>query len=234
MDINTFLLAVKPEYFIIIGLLGIILCVGSLLVILYKYVRWALSLLSQNKKSFPGIVRAFYGMVGILLTAAICGLVMFVGLFFTVYHNFYYEKPVAEVIVTPTTKKQISQIKLIEINNGKKKFVGDYFIQGNQWMLEGDILKLKSWIQAMGLHNRYRLTRLRGRYLNAQDEVKNTASVYSLEEERHNLFWRYLYRYGQRFPWISSVYGSAVFQNADTVNHFFVYIGTSGFTVKEN
>jgi hypothetical protein len=100
-------------------------------------------------------------------------------------------------------------------------------------MIEGDILKWDNWLNFLGLRTRYRLTRLQGRYIRTQEELQEPRSVYSLTDEESHPSWKYLYQLGHRLPLVSTVYGSAVFQLSGDKKRYTVYVGTSGFTVRE-
>jgi len=63
-------------------------------------------------------------------------------------------------------------------------------------MIEGEILKWQNWLNFLGLSTRYRLTRLRGRYLNVEAEINKPRSVYSLVAQENNPLWRHLYQFG--------------------------------------
>jgi len=106
-------------------------------------------------------------------------------------------------------------------------------IKGDQWMVEGDILKWDNWFNFLGLHTRYRLTRIKGRYIQVEDEIQQKGTIYSLVKEENHPFWRYLYKYGYRLPLVSTVYGNAVFQTAGKDEHFLIYVSTSGFVVRK-
>ena len=49
-------------------------------------------------------------------------------------------------------------------------------------MIEGDIIKWKNWLNFLGLHTRYRLTRLQGRYSSVEAEVHQPHTIHSLSE----------------------------------------------------
>lgn len=161
-------------------------------------------------------------------------IVFFVVFFLQSYYRFTYEKPVAEIIVSPVLdQKQMSYIQLIEFNQDKKIDRGQFLIKGDQWMLEGDVLQWASWLHLLGFDHYYRLTRLRGRYLKTVDEKKNSLMIYSLVNDEVNSFWLFFYRLGKKVPFIKSVYGSGVFQNADQKKKFLIYIGAQGFAVRQ-
>jgi hypothetical protein len=149
------------------------------------------------------------------------------------YHAFNYEKPVAEIITEPLEGGKLSQVTLRQFLSSNTQISRNFLLRGDQWVIEGDILKWDSWINFLGLHTRYRLTRLRGRYLTTDEEIIQKKTIYSLVKDENHVFWRYLYRYGQRLPFISTVYGNAAFQASRARGRYLIYVGTSGFVVRE-
>ena len=158
---------------------------------------------------------------------------MFLGFFLRAYHVFTLEKPVAEIVVQKTDTTKTSQITLIQFISPDSQLSRQFSITGDQWMLEGDILKWDNWLNFAGLHTRYRLTRIRSRYIQTKDEIREEPTVYSLVEDEDHPLWRYLYQYGQRLPFISTVYGNAVLQASEKDNYYLIYVSTSGFVVRE-
>ena len=100
-------------------------------------------------------------------------------------------------------------------------------------MIEGDILKWDNWLNFLGLHTRYRLTRLRGRYMTTEAEIEQARTIHSLVDDENDPFWRYLYRYGPQLPFVSTVYGNAAYQASGENKHYLIFVGTSGFVVRE-
>src|SRR5947199_668225 len=64
-------------------------------------------------------------------------------------------------------------------NHGHSTSDNTYLLQGDEWMVQGDIIKFPAWINFFGLHSGYKLTRLEGRY----DDIKleNTAPHTAVE-----------------------------------------------------
>lgn len=85
----------------------------------------------------------------------------------------------------------------------------------------------------MGLRTMYKLTRVRGRYLRAEDEKKGPMTVYSLVPDEADPRWRWLYEYGPRLPLVKGVYGNAVYAFPAEGKTFYVYVTTSGFMISE-
>ena len=89
------------------------------------------------------------------------------------------------------------------------------------------------WLYLLGLKNRYRLTRLSGRYVRTAEEANQKRTIHALVKDEDHFLWRYLYEYGQWFPLVDTVYGNAVFQSLLARKQFQIYIGTSGLLVRE-
>jgi len=169
----------------------------------------------------------------ILFWTAFFGMSLFLGFFLRSYHAFTYEKPVAEIRIHPLEDDKLSQITLIQFLPQHGQTTQQFFLRGDQWMIEGDVIKWDPWLNFMGLHTRYRLTRLRGRYVSTMEEVQAKKTIYSLVEQENHPFWQYLYQYGHRLPFVSTVYGNAVFQVSREERNYLIYVGRSCFIVRE-
>ena len=108
-----------------------------------------------------------------------------------------------------------------------------YQLRGQQWSVEGHILTWDERLNFLGLRTMYKLTRVRGRYLRAEDEVNKPATAYSLVVNEDDPGWRRLYEYGARLPFVQAVYGNTVFTFPAEEKVFAIYVTTSGFTITE-
>jgi hypothetical protein len=123
-------------------------------------------------------------------------------------------------------------LELTLIQDGEKMETRDFLINGDQWALEGDILKWDDWMNFLGIHTMYKLTRVRGRFINYQDEIEQTPSVYSLVEKEERPQWRWLYQYGHKLRFVSAVYGNTVYTFPSQEYIYEVYVTTSGFIAR--
>ena len=230
---EPFFAQINPDLLVYGGSIGIF--VGILLFVFYGYrrVKWLTRTILRRKGPSPRLLASLRNLILITLWVAVFGMVFFLGSFLRAYHTFTYEKPVAKIVVQPTDINKTSLITFKEMSPSGGRTEREYAIHGDQWMIEGDILKWDNWLNFLGLHTRYRLTRLQGRYIAAQDELRQPRSVYSLVQEESHPFWDYLYRFGQHLPFVSTVYGSAVFQLSGDKQRYLVYVGTSGFLVRQ-
>lgn len=224
---------IDPDYLLYGGAIGIFLGLLFFIFFLYHRIRWFFRLLSRKGTLSPRILASLRNLLLILFWTAFFGMSLFLGFFLRSYHAFTYEKPVAEIRIHPLEKDKLSQITLIQFLPQQGQTTQQFFLRGDQWMIEGDVIKWDPWLNFMGLHTRYRLTRLRGRYVSTMEEVQAKKTIYSLVEQENHPFWQYLYQYGHRLPFVSTVYGNAVFQVSREERSYLIYVGTSGFIVRE-
>lgn len=217
---------------IIIGMAGFFL--GALLLFMFfvKRFKRTSQRFSGKKVKSPGIYAGFRNLLLIFLWIIVSIMILFIGFFLRAYHSFTAEKPVAEVFIRPTDTSQMVVVDFIQYSEDTPT-PSQFAVKGDQWVLEGDILKWNPWLNFFGLETRYRFTRLRGRYISTEDERKRPGSIYSLVSEENHPFWRYMYRYGSRMPFVSSVYGNAVFQDNAIGKRFLISVTDSGFMTRE-
>jgi hypothetical protein len=213
-------------------MLGILLGLIFLLVFFYRRLRFVARRISRKPASAPGPVASLRNLLVIFLWTAVFGIVFFAGFFFQAYYAFNREEPVAKVTFTPFPQEQRNLVTLELFEPEEDHEIHRFEVSGDQWMLEGDILKWKKWMNFLGFHTRYRLTRLRGRYIRSSDERTKPAEIYSLVEIEDHPIWGFLYRHGASLPFVSTAYGNAVFQSSQQPSTFLVYVTTSGFMTR--
>lgn len=157
-------------------------------------------------------------------------------LFFTAfihsYQSFTDKELVAVVRCTPSDKMGEMSMELNFVKDGRMGGAHGFLIKGDQWSVEGDVLKWEDWLTLLGLHTMYKLTRVRGRYLDTRQEIHNTPTVYSLVENQEDAEWRWLYKYGHRLPFVIAVYGNTVFTYPSREQTFQIYVTSSGFMLQ--
>ncbi len=217
---------------ILTGTLGILLGMVFLMIFSGRRLKFMAKRLAKKPASVPKAIASTRNLLLILLwTAGFCA-VFFAGFFFQAYHTFTREDPVAQVTISPLPQEQEKLITLELFSDEGDNEIQQYRLSGDQWVLEGDILKWKKWANFLGQHTRYRLTRLRGRYILTSDAKLKPSSIHSLVELEDHPVWGFLYRHGSSFPLVDAVYGSAVFQGSDEPSTFLVYVSTSGFLTR--
>lgn len=224
----------SPNWPVYAGMAGVFLGLVFFLVYLYRRIRWLAGRgkTGAKKPDTPRLWPSLRNLVLIMLWTSIFGMLLFMGFFFRAYQAFTYEKPVARVVTQAGGEGERHALTLTQFGAGGGETVRQYPIRGDQWMLEGDILKWPAWLNFLGKHTRFRLTRLRGRYVQTADELSKDATVYPLVRDEDHPVWRYLYKFGHKTPFVSTVYGNSVFQEAGEDARFLVFVGTSGFIVR--
>jgi hypothetical protein len=201
---------IDPDYLLYGGAIGIFLGLLFFIFFLFRRIRWFFRLLSRKGTISPRILASLRNLLLILFWTAFFGMSLFLGFFLRSYHAFTYEKPVAEIRIQPFEKDKLSQITLIQFLPQQGQTTQQFFLRGDQWMLEGDIVKVST-----------------------MEEVQAKKTIYSLVEQENHPFWQYLYQYGHRLPFVSTVYGNAVFQVSREERSYLIYVGTSGFIVRK-
>lgn len=153
--------------------------------------------------------------------------------FLRAYHVFTKEELVAIVECLPSSDRSFDfELQLTPVVNKKQQSPLNFGIKGEQWAVGGDILKWHSFANLLGLHSMYRLTRVEGRYRKAIDQKTKKPSVYPLTEEEESQFWKILYKFGDKLPLVSSVYGNTVYTDPSFTDPFKIYVTISGFSAK--
>lgn len=219
----------NPNLLIFFGLAGLILGIIFLLVFIKRRI---FRLIGKEGKKLPGISGSIRNFVLLMLMTALGGMFLSIGFFFIAYHNFSYEEKVAVVEVQPIDKQKCNLIIEEFLGDDKSNYYR-FEVTGDQWVLEGDILKWEDYVGFFGLRTRYRLNRVRGRYIKTDEEVATPPSVHSLIEDEEDFLWNILYDVGQQLPFVNTVYGNAAYQMSDKPKRFDVFVTTSGFGIRE-
>jgi hypothetical protein len=215
-----------------LGLL--ILALILLMVFIFKRIHRIITRLRRRRVDRVGFVASTLRLLFILLLIAVSLTMLFLGAFMQSYTAFTHRELAAIVHCTPVRgTEDVMVLELVTIESPQTAFIHRYRLRGQQWTIEGDILKWDDWLNFIGLRTMYKLTRVRGRYLRAEDEMKKPATVYSLVADEEDPRWRWLYEYGARLPFVQAVYGNTVFTFPSETKTFGIYVTTSGFMIAE-
>jgi hypothetical protein len=155
-------------------------------------------------------VRAGRGVTGILLLLIAISL-LWATFLVQSYLGLTGDIKVAVVRATPIANLQhlMSVEMILYDKDGHQISDNTYGVMGDEWELQGDIIKFPSWMNVVGLHSGYKLTRLEGRYDNPDLERNNKHSVIVLNGGDDNFF-----KTAQTQTWLSpfveALYGNAV------------------------
>ena len=182
-----------------------------------------------KKSSFGCLIKLLFIAA---LTASILALLFYTALLKS-YHVFTGKQLVAVVQCQPLRDRDYDfELKLIPVIGSTRQDATTFKLRGDQWALEGNILKWKEIVNFLGLKTMYQLTRVRGRFLSSQKEESEPSSVYSLADEERAQKWKWLYKYGYKLPFVTSAYGNTVYTYPTPNKELKVYVTTSGFMVE--
>jgi hypothetical protein len=181
-----------------------------------------------------GFIASTLRLLVILLLISASTALLLLGAFIQSYSNFTHRELAATVRCAPVpgTNDQMT-LELMTPALPVVTKARRYLLRGQQWSVEGHILTWDNWLNFFGLRTMYKLTRVRGRYLRAEDEVNKPATAYSLVANEDDPRWCWLYEYGSRLPFVQAVYGNTVFTFPAEAKTFNIYVTTSGFMIIE-
>ncbi len=126
------------------------------------------------------------------------------------YHTLTYEKPVADITITPLSPQSFEATVILPSGE-----VRVFLLEGDQIQVDANIIKWKPMANLLGLHTHYQLSRISGRYRNIQDAQRKPVSTFELSEKP----WLDLVEVRQDYKVLSwlldAEYGSATFVSAE-------------------
>ena len=115
--------------------------------------------------------------------------------------------------VHATSFTNVPHIMSVEIilfdKDGRQTSDNTYEVMGDEWELQGDIVKFPAWLNILGLHSGYKLTRLEGRYDDPNLERNNKHSVIVLNGG-DDTFFKTAQTQTWLAPLVEATYGNAV------------------------
>ena len=144
---------------------------------------------------------------------------------------------VAQVRATTVANPVNSNVPMMSVDltlfdqNGHPASEKTYLVLGNEWMVQGNIIKFADWLNVVGLHSGYKLTRLEGRFDDPNLERNNQHTVVVLNGGDDGFF-----QNTKGTNWYSGFvqaqYGNAVFQSADGGTYNIFVSQTGLYTLK--
>lgn len=202
---------------------------------------WFLSALAnQNKKTEkagPGSRSGGFprfGCLSFFVLLLILGCFVFMFAFLQSFHSFTNEQIIAYIECFPDSGREQGDFDLVltPIVRGKKQTSQLYNIKGDKWLIGGDILQWEPVVNFLGLTAMYRLSRLQGQYIHADDENQQNRTAYALVENEDSEFWNNLYKSADKIPFIKSVYQNYVGHYPLYGEQFVVKVSISGYTTE--
>ncbi|HZR39408.1 MAG TPA: hypothetical protein VFB12_04785 [Ktedonobacteraceae bacterium] len=130
-----------------------------------------------------------------------------------------------------TNQQHVMNVELVLYgNDGKQASDNFYEVQGDRWMVQGNIIKFASWLNLLGMHSGYKLTRLEGQYddPNMESNSKHTVIVLNGGDDD---FFKTVYKQAWSSPFVDAAYGNAVILPADGMTYN-VFVSQTGLYAK--
>jgi hypothetical protein len=183
---------------------------------------------SRKRGAVPQIIRALGS-----------GCVLLFGLFFLMlvlfartYAAFTREEPIARIQCISVKGLDYDMVmRFVSLEQGREGSPELFRLNGDQWAVGGHIVQWHPWLNLLGLHTGYRLTRIEGRYLNAEDEATGSQTVYDLGDPTRQRIWHWLYRHHESIPLVRAAYGNTTYTFPAKDQAFVVKVTRSGFMV---
>ena len=138
------------------------------------------------------------------------------------------EEQVAKVFVAQSGDQRFD-IVLDRFNGGPSQ---RFTLNGDQWMLEGRVLRWDAALAKLGLNNLVRLERLSGRYQHPEREANSQRTVHPLPSGEWLDSWPMLSNYAFIWRWVDVDYGNGVYAPLQDGAVFDVYLGRSGMFIR--
>lgn len=160
-------------------------------------------------------VRVFRGIGGILLIALSLSMLWTVFLVQT-YLGLTSDIPAARVHATQIEglPHQMSVEVTLFDKNGGQTSDKTYLVKGDRWQLQGNILKFPTWMNILGIHSGYKVTRLEGQYDDPNLEDSQPHTTFALNGGDGDFF-KTVYKQAWSSPFVDAAYGNAVIVPAD-------------------
>ena len=116
---------------------------------------------------------------------------------------------------------------LMNFVNEKKDENYVFQLIGEQWMIEGYILRWDKSLRWLGAGSFICITRFTGR--DAVDSEQS--SIYQIASETG--FWRFMLKNCEKIPFVDAAYGTAAFQYPDK-DMYHIFVNDTGFIIKKS
>lgn len=161
--------------------------------------------------------------------------ISFIFLLFLILGNLYTykrltdEEPIAQLAFTPINSQEFDA----SLRLGNFCEEETYKIYGDEWRIDAQFLKWKSWAALFGVNPLYRIERLSGRYSEIQDENSKHHSAHEIKPITTLNLSKLAENYDHKFPFLDTVYGSSAYEKMKAETIFTVFRTQSGILIRE-
>ncbi len=164
----------------------------------------------------------------IFIIAFIICTFLFLGNLYT-YKRLAYEKPIANLTFSKVNQQAYDAT--LKIGNSCDENI--YRIFGDEWRIDTQFLKWKSWATLLGLNSMYRIERLSGRYIDIDDENSKQHSAHDLTSHSTINLVELAKKFKNKFPPVDTFYGSSAYKSMQIDILYTVHLTQSGILIRD-
>jgi hypothetical protein len=106
-----------------------------------------------------------------------------------------------------------------------------YILEGDQWGVEGHVLRWSEWARVLGLRTCYRMTRISSRYRTVAAARTHKATLIDLGGE-DNWLWQLLQDNDHKLPGVEATWTSGAWKGPVKNQVFEVWVSPGGYSIK--
>jgi len=204
-------------FVMVLGIVGIVLLALGIIVIIQ-----ALIAVFKKRTDAKGFL---ISLLIFLITTGFGIAFMAVSLFIYTFARFTHEEKIGYVFA----EAHGDTIAMTFFNEKADK--SHFFkLTGDQWMIEGYILRWKPGLRWLGAESYYCITRFEGRDVGGSGSDAVCSNAYQIANETG--FWRYMLKNFKKMPFVDAAYGTAAFQYPSPAPYD-IYVNDTGFIIKK-
>lgn len=123
---------------------------------------------------------------------------------------------------------QTMRVTYTPVQDGTPGAAQTYIVHGDQWELGGDVIKWQDYVNILGVHTGYRITRLDGYYDDAHDYRTKPITFIDLAGQPDAVE-QFVHDHGNLMPFVRALYHNAVAAPPDPAATYSVFLSTSGY-----
>ena len=202
---------------LLMGVGALALCCGA-----WRLIRAAVQA-GRGRATVWTVLETSFGLTVLAMGVAVVALAA--GL--RIYQVFTQETLIATMHCVPTTQPQRFHLYYQPAQGP----AGEYLLSGDQWAIDGEILKWDPRLALLGLRTLQKPTRINGRYADIRQQTAHAPTAYELNGGV-DLTWRLLQQLGRHWPGVEAVYGSSAYVAVEPGVLYGLYVTTSGYLIK--
>ena len=188
-------------------------------------IEWRLSSrLQTSVTATVAPIAKFSFSTALLAVLAISGLG---GLNLYTYQRFSHESAVGTLVFTSRAPETF-QVEWVPASGSRRVFE----LRGDEWQMDVRMIKWTDWLTFLGEDPLYRLDRISGRYVDADEARRRPPVIEELAEEPGFDVWDFARKSGEWLPGVDAVYGSSVFLPMEDAAAFEVSMTRTGLIAR--